>query len=136
MAQLFHPSANTIAKGSIFATVFLAAMTGWVYWYIESSPSAQTKAASGAPSSAAEEDNSVDVNNGVSSALSSLASNWAKKAASKKMEEHQQAQAGKPLFSFTTELQGLSLDAIPESEFSIPVGFKKIVQKDRKPSPN
>ncbi|HXE53573.1 MAG TPA: cytochrome c3 family protein, partial [Tepidisphaeraceae bacterium] len=38
MAQLFHPSANTIAKGSLFAAVFLAAATGWVYWYIESSP--------------------------------------------------------------------------------------------------
>jgi len=38
MAQLFSPSANSIAKGSIFAAVFLAAATALVYWYIETSP--------------------------------------------------------------------------------------------------
>jgi hypothetical protein len=38
MAQLFHPGANAIAKGSILGGVFLAAATGWVYWFIETSP--------------------------------------------------------------------------------------------------
>jgi len=38
MAQLFHPSANTIAKGSIFATIFGIAGVGLVYWFIETSP--------------------------------------------------------------------------------------------------
>ena len=38
MAQLFHPSANTVAKASIFATVFTIAGVGLIYWYIETSP--------------------------------------------------------------------------------------------------
>lgn len=38
MAQLFHPSANTIAKGSLFATIFGIAGIGLVYWFIETSP--------------------------------------------------------------------------------------------------
>ena len=38
MAQLFHPAANTLAKGSIFAIVFGSAALGWVLWDIEQSP--------------------------------------------------------------------------------------------------
>ena len=38
MAQLFRPSANTIAKGSILASVFGIAGIGLIYWYIETSP--------------------------------------------------------------------------------------------------
>lgn len=37
MAQLFHPAANTIAKGSILGVVILAGALGWVYWTIENS---------------------------------------------------------------------------------------------------
>ncbi|HEY2585387.1 MAG TPA: cytochrome c3 family protein [Tepidisphaeraceae bacterium] len=38
MAQLFSPSANTIAKGSLFAGLFGVATVGLVYWFIETSP--------------------------------------------------------------------------------------------------
>lgn len=38
MAQIFHPITNTIAKGSIFASVFGAAGLGLIFWYIETSP--------------------------------------------------------------------------------------------------
>jgi len=37
MAQLFRPSANTIAKGSIFAIVIVATIAGLILWYIENS---------------------------------------------------------------------------------------------------
>jgi hypothetical protein len=38
MAQLFHPSFNTIAKASIIGTVLLIGGAGWVGWNIERSP--------------------------------------------------------------------------------------------------
>ena len=38
MAQLFHPSANTLAKGSILATFLGIAGVGLIYWFIETSP--------------------------------------------------------------------------------------------------
>jgi hypothetical protein len=38
MAQLFHPSANTIARGSILGVVLLSGVVGAVLWYIENSP--------------------------------------------------------------------------------------------------
>lgn len=38
MAQLFRPSANTIAKGSLFGSVFGVAGVALVYWFIETSP--------------------------------------------------------------------------------------------------
>jgi hypothetical protein len=37
MAQLFHRSANTIARGSIVGAVFVAGVLGAVYWGIENS---------------------------------------------------------------------------------------------------
>jgi hypothetical protein len=38
MAQLFHPSANTIAKASIIGLVLLIAGAGWAGWNVERSP--------------------------------------------------------------------------------------------------
>src|SRR5690349_16023844 len=38
MAQIFHPSTNTIAKVSIFGFVFFIAILGWVGYTVERSP--------------------------------------------------------------------------------------------------
>src|SRR5256885_13370517 len=38
MAQLFHPSANTIAKASIVGLVLLIGSAGWAGWNVERSP--------------------------------------------------------------------------------------------------
>jgi len=38
MAQLFHPSANTIAKASIIGTFLLICGAGWMGWTVERSP--------------------------------------------------------------------------------------------------
>ncbi len=38
MAQIFHPSANTIAKASIFGAIFIAAAAAWVGGEITRSP--------------------------------------------------------------------------------------------------
>jgi hypothetical protein len=38
MAQIFHPSMNTLAKASIFGAIFIVALIGWVVWQINRSP--------------------------------------------------------------------------------------------------
>jgi len=38
MAQIFHPSINTIAKASIFGAVFIAGFAGWFIWEMSRSP--------------------------------------------------------------------------------------------------
>jgi len=132
MAQLSGAAEKDLDKALARAAQEMKKVSGYpvvtrVDWHMEGAESAKAPASQAtAPASAAEEP--VDVTHGVSGALGGLASNWAKKA-TKSMEDRQQAQAGKPLFSFTSELQELSLDAIPATEFSVPVDFKKIVRE-------
>ena len=38
MAQIFHPSMNTVAKATIFGAVFLLGGLGWVGYTVEKSP--------------------------------------------------------------------------------------------------
>ena len=38
MAQIFHPAANVVAKGSIVGGILFAGLVGWMLWDIESSP--------------------------------------------------------------------------------------------------
>jgi hypothetical protein len=38
MAQIFHPSMNTLAKASIFGAVFIIGVLGWVGWQVDRSP--------------------------------------------------------------------------------------------------
>jgi len=38
MAQIFHPSMNTIAKASIFGAVFIVAALGWILYTVQKSP--------------------------------------------------------------------------------------------------
>ncbi len=78
-----------------------------------------------APSSASEE-SGVDLSGGVEGALGGLASKWASKKVEKKMADRQKAQAGKPAFSVTSELQSLSTATAPDSAFAVPAGFKKV----------
>ena len=38
MAQIFHPSMNTVAKATIFGAVFIVAALGYVGWQVDRSP--------------------------------------------------------------------------------------------------
>jgi hypothetical protein len=38
MAQIFHPSMNTLARASIFGAVFVVALVGWIVWQVNRSP--------------------------------------------------------------------------------------------------
>jgi hypothetical protein len=136
MTQLSGAGEKDLDKALARATQEMKKVSGYpvvtqVDWYMEGAESTKAPAPQAtARASAAEEDSPVDVTHGVSGALGGLASNWAKKKVARKMEDRQQAQEGKTLFSFTSELQELSLDAIPESEFTVPAGFKKIVREE------
>jgi hypothetical protein len=92
-------------------------------WYLTGSePPTATQSAPEKTS----EDTGIDTSNGVGGALGSLAGHWASKKAAQKMQEHQQAQAGKPAFSIVSELQSASTAAVPDEAFVIPAGYKKV----------
>ena len=38
MAQIFHPSMNTLARASIFGAIFLVVLVGWIVWQVNRSP--------------------------------------------------------------------------------------------------
>jgi hypothetical protein len=96
-----------------------------VDWYMDQDQAARAKQET---STDAEPADAIDTSS-VGGALGSMAGHWAKKMATQQVAEKQKAHADKPLISILTEIQSVSTDKLPASDFSIPAGFKKIEQK-------
>lgn len=104
----------------------LAKMDGYTVrtvsrWYAAAPPSKKKKA----KEAAVEDDEPVDVSNGVGGLLGGLAKKAAAKKARKMADEREAAQEGKPAFETTTEILSVSDASLPKDAFEIPEGFKK-----------
>ncbi len=101
-----------------------------IEWYIDSPEGA----AKPAPKPAADDSRPVDVSHGMGGLLGSMASNYAQKKTSEKVEQKMQEHADKPLISGTSELLAISVDPLPASDFAVPAGFKKLASPRENPA--